>query len=111
VTPRSARRLILRRDANIEGDARHAGTSGPERSGLRLYLQCKLKGDSVAQRKRGAAKMGRPPAPPEDVRRNRVVVFVRDSELAALHRLADSHAQPLGTVAYELLAKSLRRAK
>lgn len=60
-------------------------------------------------KRKEAAKMGRPPGPPEGVRRNRVVVFVRDPELAALHRLAKSQAQPLGTIAYELLAKSLRR--
>lgn len=58
--------------------------------------------------------MGRPPGtggPPEQVRRNRVVVMVRDGELAALHRLADARGLPLGTIAYELLSKSLRRAK
>lgn len=55
--------------------------------------------------------MGRPPAPPESVRRNRVVVMVRDDELAALHRLADARGMPLGSVAYELLEKALRRAK
>jgi len=55
--------------------------------------------------------MGRPPAPPEELRRNRVVVMVRDDELAALHRIADARGLPLGTVAYEVLAKALRRAK
>jgi len=37
--------------------------------------------------------------------------MVRDAELAALHRLADARGLPLGTVAYELLSKGLRRAK
>lgn len=70
----------------------------------------------MAARKRGGArsKMGRPPGtggPPEEIRRNRVVVMVRDAELAALHRLADARGLPLGTVAYELFSKALRRAK
>ena len=55
--------------------------------------------------------MGRPPAPSEQVRRNRVVVMLTDAELATLHRLADARAKPLGTVAYELLSKAMRRAK
>jgi len=58
----------------------------------------------------GAAKMGRPAGPPEDVRRNRVVVMVTDGELAKLHRLADARDLPLGTIAYELLARSLDNA-
>lgn len=58
--------------------------------------------------------MGRPPGtggPPEEVRRNRVVVMLRDAELAKLHRLAEARGQPLGTVAYELLSPALRRAR
>lgn len=56
--------------------------------------------------------MGRPPGtggPPESVRRNRVVVMLTDAELATLHRLAESRELPLGTVAYQLLVRSLRR--
>jgi len=55
--------------------------------------------------------MGRPPAPPEQVRRNRVVVMLTDAELASLHRLADARGKPQGTVAHELLSRALRRAK
>lgn len=55
--------------------------------------------------------MGRPPGPPEQVRRNRVAVMLTDAELATLHRMADAQAKPLGTVAHELLSKALRRAK
>jgi hypothetical protein len=58
--------------------------------------------------------MGRPPGtggPPENVRRNRVAVLVTDAELLALERLAQAREMPLGTVAYELLARALRRAK
>lgn len=55
--------------------------------------------------------MGRPPAPPEQVRRNRVVVMLTDIELAALHRVADAAERPPGTVAHDLLTRALRKAK
>lgn len=58
--------------------------------------------------RRGA---GRKPTTPGGTRRNRVVVMLSDPELAILHRLADAQEKPLGTVAYELLSKALRRAK
>lgn len=54
---------------------------------------------------------GRKPAVPGEIRRNRVAVLLTDAELAVLHRLAESRELPLGTVAYELLSKGLRRAK
>jgi hypothetical protein len=59
-------------------------------------------------RKKGVPKMGRPAGPPENVRRNRVVVFVTDAELAKLHRMTEDSGRPLGTVAYELLGRALR---
>lgn len=65
-------------------------------------------------RKRGRVKgkpMGRPPGPPEAVRRNRVTVLLTDAELAQLHRLAESSGQPLGTVAYEFVRRGLARTK
>jgi len=37
--------------------------------------------------------------------------MLTDAELATLHRMADAQAKPLGTVAYELLSRALRRAK
>lgn len=53
--------------------------------------------------------MGRPPKPPEEARRNRVVVMVTDAELAKLQAAADDRGIPAGTVAYEALARWLRR--
>lgn len=47
--------------------------------------------------------------PTAQIRRNRVVCMVTDSELATLHRLADERGLPLGTVAYEILARGMRR--
>ena len=54
---------------------------------------------------------GRKSAVPGEIRRNRVAVMLTDTELATLHRLAESRELPLGTVAYELLSKELRRAR
>ena len=68
----------------------------------------------AAQKRSGRKRMGRPRGsggPPEKVRRNRIVVMVRDEQLATLHRLADSRGLPLGTIAFELLDKALRRAR
>ncbi|HME68647.1 MAG TPA: hypothetical protein VKM54_02130 [Myxococcota bacterium] len=58
--------------------------------------------------RRGA---GMKPAPPETVRRNRVVVMLKDDELAKLHRLAEEKNLPLGTVAYEFVARGLTRRR
>lgn len=57
---------------------------------------------------------GRPPGwggPPEKVRRHRVVVMLADAELAALERLAEKSEQPLGTMAYRIVARALRRSR
>ena len=54
---------------------------------------------------------GRPPHPTEKVRRNRVVVLVTDGEFEKLERLAEERALPLGTAAYEILQRALRRRK
>lgn len=53
--------------------------------------------------------MGRPAGPTERVRRNRVAVMLTDAELEQLERLAIRDGKPLGTVAYEVLARGLRR--
>jgi hypothetical protein len=53
--------------------------------------------------------MGRPPGPPELVRKNRVVLLVTDEELLKLQRLSDDARRPLGTVAYELFSRALKR--
>ena len=58
--------------------------------------------------------MGRPKGsggPPEKVRRNRVVITLTDLELAKLHRLAEERDLPIGTAAYEIVERSLRRRK
>jgi len=64
-------------------------------------------------RGRGGARpgAGRPKGPPEAVRRNRVVVMLTDGELEKLHRVAAQKSLPLGSMAYELVARGLGRRR
>lgn len=64
---------------------------------------------AVSKAGRKKARMGRPPGPPDTVRRNRVVVMLTDAEIAALRDLADSKGLPTGTAAYQIMARALRR--
>ncbi len=54
---------------------------------------------------------GRPRGPSGEVRHNRVVILLTDSELAKLHRVAKAKDLPFGTVAYQIVASSLSRRK
>jgi len=63
----------------------------------------------MAAGRKGTTRLGRPPSPPESVRRNRVVVLVTDGELALLRTISEAWKRPVGTVAHEILAKGLRR--
>jgi len=47
--------------------------------------------------------------PPEGVRRNRLTVLLTDGELAKLTALARERKLPVGTVAYQALARGLAR--
>jgi hypothetical protein len=53
--------------------------------------------------------MGRPPGPPEQVRRHRVTTTLTDAELGALERMAEARALPVGTMLYQLVKARLRR--
>ncbi len=55
--------------------------------------------------------MGRPAAPPETVRRNRVATFLTDAEFGKLEALADEKNAPLSVVVYEILVRALKRRK
>ena len=55
--------------------------------------------------------MGRPPGPPEKIRRNLVRAMVTDADLQKLERLADEQDLPLSTLVYEILARALKRRK
>ena len=66
--------------------------------------------------KRGGPRLGagRPKGsggPAKNVRRNRVVAMLSDSELAKLQRLAHQQEKPLGTCAYEIIAQRLKRCR
>ena len=54
---------------------------------------------------------GKPRGPSGEVRRNRVVVLLTDTELQRLEKLAKARDLPLGTAAYEILSRSLARRK
>jgi hypothetical protein len=54
---------------------------------------------------------GRPRGPSGEVRRNRVVLMLTDTELAKLQRWANERRLPFGTVAYEIVERALRRRK
>ncbi len=73
-------------------------------------------------RKRGKKKSGwggrrpgagRPPGtgtgPSRDARINRVVAMVSNNELKILQKYAKSEKLPLGTAAYQIIARTLRR--
>lgn len=55
--------------------------------------------------------MGRPPGPPEKVRRNRIGLTVTDAELEQLGRLADEAGLPLGTLLYGLVKQAVNRKR
>ena len=52
---------------------------------------------------------GRRPEPGHTVRRNRVTFTVTDAELRVLKAMADEKELPLGTLAYEIVARTIRR--
>ncbi len=67
----------------------------------------------MASRKTTKAKHmgGRPPLPPEEVRRHRVVVHLTDAEHGELTALAERQDADLGAMAREILATALRRTR
>jgi len=64
---------------------------------------------AVKRGRREAPRMGKPPKPAEEVRRNRLVIMVTDAELDAIQALAARRGVPQGTVAHEVLLRALRR--
>jgi hypothetical protein len=65
----------------------------------------------MAAPKRERPRMGRPPGPPELVRRHRLQVSLSDAEREQLERLAEREGLPLGTVLHRIVARSLGRAR
>jgi len=54
---------------------------------------------------------GRKPLRPGMVRDQRVVVMLARDELAALTALAESKSIPVGTAAYQIVSRSLKRLR
>ena len=68
----------------------------------------------MAAKKGRRRRLGRPPGsgkPPEEVRSYRLVVSLTRAELDKLERIADERRTPVGTAAYEILARALKRGK
>ena len=78
-----------------------------------INLRPKLNRSSMAAKrgKRGYGKVGRPRKPVAEAKRNRITVTLTDAELMKLHRLAEKKGSPLGTVAYEIVARALARQR
>ena len=66
---------------------------------------------STKRKKGGRKRMGRPPKPAEQVRRNQVGTTVTDAEKARLEGIADDRGVPVSVVIYELIRRVLRRRK
>jgi hypothetical protein len=58
--------------------------------------------------KRKAPRIGRPPGPPEGVRRCRTTLMLTDAEMAVLAGMAAARGIPIGTMLYQLVAGRLR---
>ena len=52
-------------------------------------------------------RRGRPPAPPGEARRHRIVTFVNDDEFAKLSHMCEHLDTSLSTTVYQLLCESL----
>ena len=55
--------------------------------------------------------MGRPTVPADQLRRNRVLVTLTDSEFRMLELLADEKGQALGTAIHDVLVRALKRRR
>ena len=63
------------------------------------------------KRKGAGRPVGSGTGPSEDGRYSRVAVMLSQRELTKLKNLATSKGLPVATVAYDIVARSLRRAK
>ena len=74
-------------------------------------MAVRKKGKVGGARKGAGRPPGTGPGPSPDARRNRVTILLRDDELAKLQKLADRRGLPFGTLAYEYVARALKRKK
>ncbi len=59
--------------------------------------------------KKHRSTWGRPRKPPEKLRLHRITTFLTDAEFAVLKARAAARELPRSAIAYEILARSLRR--
>jgi hypothetical protein len=72
-------------------------------------MAAKMKGRWGGPRKGAGRPPGSGSGPSPDARRNRLTITLRDDELEVLRRMADKRDLPVGTVAYEIVARAIRR--
>lgn len=65
----------------------------------------------MAARKRRKARIGRPPSPPDELRRHRVVVTLTEREFAQLFDLAEAENLPPGSKARQFVVAALARQR
>jgi len=56
-------------------------------------------------------KVGRPPKPLDEARRNRLTITLTDAEIEAIRAIAEARGLPLGSVVHELVARALARRR
>ena len=103
-------RLAIRRCRSAAlrfGSLLNSRSSNPNSGGKMKARKSKVGGP----RKGAGRPPGTGPGPSPDARWNRLTILLRDPELAKLRQLAKKRDLPAGTVAYELFAQSLRRAR
>ena len=58
---------------------------------------------------RGKRRLGRPPGPPETVRRNRVVTLLTDTEFKELTQIADEEEESVSALVHQIISRYLAR--
>ncbi len=56
-------------------------------------------------------RLGRPPGPPEAIRRKRVVTLMTDAEFEKLKTIAEKQGKSVSALTHEILLRFLRRRK
>ncbi len=74
-------------------------------------MASRKKGRVGGPRKGAGRPPGTGPGPSPDARRNRLTILLTDAEWRKLKRLAERRDLPFGTVAYEFVARALKRRK
>ena len=64
--------------------------------------------ESEAGRRRNR-RLGRPPGPPEAVRRRRVVTLLTDAEFKELTRIAEAEKESVSALVHRIIARFLAR--